>query len=85
MPIHELMMGISLAMNVRQLSLAARKHFVVGTWAVLKAGIYKGDLGMVTNDKYSTRGHPGDIDWNHQCRMVFIPRLKNKLLESLHV
>jgi hypothetical protein len=84
MPIHDLMMGTSLAMNVRQPSLAARKRFAVGTWAIPKTGTYKGDLGMVVNDTYNTRGHPGDIDRNSQCRMVFIPRLNNKPLESLH-
>lgn len=84
MLIHELMMGTSLAMGVKQPSITARKRFAVGAWAIPKTGTYKGDLGMVIYDTYNKSGHPGDIIRDHQCRMLFIPRLNKKPLESLH-
>lgn len=84
MPIHELLMGTSFAMNVTQPSITARKRFTFGAWAVPKTGTYKGDVGMVIHDTYNKRGHPGKIDTNRQCRMVFLPRLYEKPLESFH-
>lgn len=83
MPMHEFMMGTSLAMDVHQPSRTAKKQFTIGTWAIPKTGCYKGDLGMVIFDTYNQAGHPGDIDVNCQCRMLFIPRLNEKPLEGL--
>lgn len=85
MPIHEMMMGTSLAMDIVKPSVAAQKKFMTGTWAIPRTGTYKGDVGMVIDDTYDKRGHPGNIDKTRQCRMIFIPRLNAKSLESRRV
>ena len=84
MPIHELMIGTSLTMDVTQPSISAEKRFPVGMWAIPKTGTYKGDIGMVIHDTYDKSGQPGHIDSKQQCRMLFIPWLNEKSLESLH-
>ncbi|KAE9384250.1 hypothetical protein BT96DRAFT_1008265 [Gymnopus androsaceus JB14] len=55
-----------------------QKQFVGSTWAVIKSGRYRGDLGVVVNDDFN------EVDRSLYAQLIVIPRIKYPGLSRTH-